>query len=857
MIALNNVPKIPTASVVAVIRTNDLDAVFKNTGSKAKVIAAARDQDLILFDSNVNEVKSFTHEVLADNSKGIGKNVEINIDIIDPTYKFEDHFLSIGYKSLYGSNIKVLEEIERVKKLKQPKESFQITDLRSKTEATKLEKTRLGREIAALESAVKNHKYDFWFWYKNGDNKLQFATLTSAQVALENYKKKIKESETLHQTYAKSLKELIDIEEVEFLNTIQNSIDNLSNAVSPTVLFFYGVGDNPDSWAGPVQGTLGYIRYAYNGDAGEKILKLKYFASDTLFSNAREKVFYTGLDRNVNVSLPMYKDGEFLDRHFLVTSLIKEYLHKCNTVPRDNILVLFPDLTVLTSDQYLNCYSAASALMTKGLGSFNWADYITPQGTLDKRNSAILSSMLTKLPMGANHNLYERLGFNIYFNPLAESEEDIDATLTTGIPRITVTTSAAGLFDWNYPENFAVGLNKNALETTQDVLAELINKIRKNISQPLGTMELFFENDPQVKDIYIKARPYLTDFDPSQPLLIFGDIPFIMDYFYAVLGEYIYTNKGNMDRVSNYDDWILLADRIKAMKSLIVPEVTKDSPFDSIFYSLPDEFAYSASGGNVKSNRKQIKTDIANQKVPIFIHGYENSNILNFDIDWDLQYYGALNDGFKPSLSDTTSQGSVSQKKLNNSLERLKELGAKSLDPENVKSLVTRIQSILVTGAGGEKGQIRLIKNTFKEAIPSLNDDYVQGLAEQLIIAVKNSKHGNLTTSEFVNNAIVNKMSDLVRKISEFALFARIQTVPLFRFYHMAHSMHFNCFMFIRESAVIGQQDKIQKLPSLLSGAWSIVGFKHTISESDISSTFVLIRQPSYQPHKYNFEDDE
>lgn len=850
MIALNNVPKIPTASVVAIIRTNDIDEAYRNSGSKAKVIATAREKDLILFDSNVNEVKSFTHEVLADGNKGIGKNVEINIDIIDPTYKFEDHFLSIGYKSLYGSNVKVLEEIERVKKLKQPKETFQITDLRSKTEATKLEKSRLGREITALEAAVKNHKYDFWFWYKNGDNKLQFATLTSAQVALENYKKKIKESETLHQTYVESLKKLIELEEIEFLETIQSSVDNLNNAVSPTVLFFYGIGDNPDSWAGPVQGTLGYIRYAYNGDAGEKVLKLKYYASDTLFSNAMEKVFYTGLDRNVNVSLPMYKDGEFLDRHFLVTSLIKEYLHKCNTVPRDNILVLFPDLTVLTNDAYLTGYDAVSSVLVKKLNdSVPWWDY--------DQKDAILSGLTNKIEIGANQYIYERLGFTTLY-------DDIDLFRLgqpQGAPDIPVTRNVtfSGLdkYTFNKPEFFLLELSKNQLQTTQDVLAELINKIRKNISQPLGTMELFFENDPQVKDIYIKARPYLTDFDPSQPLLIFGDIPFIMDYFYAVLGDNIYTNAGNMDRVSNYDDWILLADRIKAMKSLIVPEVTKDSPFDSIFYSLPDEFAYSASGGNVKSNRKQIKTDIANQKVPIFIHGYENSNILNFDIDWDLQYYGALNDGFKPSLSDTTSQGSVSQKKLNNSLERLKELGAKSLDPENVKSLVTRIQSILATGASGEKGQIRLIKNTFKEAIPSLNDDYVQGLAEQLIIAVKNSKHGNLTTSEFVNNAIVNKMSDLVRKISEFALFARIQTVPLFRFYHMAHSMHFNCFMFIRESAVIGQQDKIQKLPSLLSGAWSIVGFKHTISENDISSTFILLRQPSYQPHKYNFEDDE
>ena len=76
-------------------------------------------------------------------------------------------------------------------------------------------------------------------------------------------------------------------------------------------------------------------------------------------------------------------------------------------------------------------------------------------------------------------------------------------------------------------------------------------------------------------------------------------------------------------------------------------------------------------------------------------------------------------------------------------------------------------------------------------------------------------------------------------------LVANIKTIPFFRFYHMHNSLFYPVLMFIKESAILGQERKIQLMSSLLSGEWSIVGFKHHIGQDDIYSQFTLIRTPA------------
>jgi hypothetical protein len=813
------ITKIPTPGVIAILKTQETVRAILDSGANSDfVIRTAIENNLVLFNSADQTILKFRHEVFRG-EEIMGKESVVSISLIDPAGSFEVLMNGLAYRSAGLSDVS--KEAERLRKLRNEDapDSQTLIDLKEKL-------SKLTTEIDSLQLTVNT--FTPAFIRKQSFNLFGAGKILEAKKLTNDLSNLKQERETVEG----QIREAVVANNKDYFDRILKELDTLDANASPGIYFYYGLGSNYESWAGPVDVILKDVNYRYDSGNGARVLDLTFWATDGIISSTAEKAIYTGLggvaitgesDENELFQLEFEESLntlKFEKIHFLVTDILKDFLSKANNnYPKGNILVLMPNLQVALEEKYQVIVSSigTSSLETEQARNFSLLDKLF---NTKKSNSNKLISLETA---GYNSRFYamERLMADIGF----------EKSLMPDIPGIGFEKSAQ--------DPFFFSLTKQTNQTIQEVLDNVINGIRGNSNTYISEFELVYDENPQFKALYQKyANP--KKFNPEKPLLIFGDRNFILKYFYG-LGRI--TEEGEVNQEIN--GWLLNPDRIKEANLFL--SKGSNGFFDKAFYSLPDEFAYAESA---EPNQNK---GIHSSSLPVFIHGLENSNVLDYQINWQGQYYAELQSSLSPSLSETTNLTEVGSRFIESQVntynkraelvKKSKDRASTSLNEENTSKLIKNLKTLsLSEGSTVTKQDVRLVKLLFSTYFPNLLEDDSESLAVEIASILKAQGGGKTGFyDEYVSRSMENKLYRFIEKIRSFALFCRVKTIPFYHFNQMAHALNYPAIFIARETQVVGRPGN-SFIGKLISGEWKIVGFSHVISEEELYSEFLLLK---------------
>ena len=78
-----NTKPVPTAGVIAVLKTPAISQAISRGFSISKIVQLAKENDALLFDNETNQYVAFSHEVLHGDNIGPVKNSIIKLELVD------------------------------------------------------------------------------------------------------------------------------------------------------------------------------------------------------------------------------------------------------------------------------------------------------------------------------------------------------------------------------------------------------------------------------------------------------------------------------------------------------------------------------------------------------------------------------------------------------------------------------------------------------------------------------------------------------------------------------------------------------------------------------------------------------
>ena len=272
---------------------------------------------------------------------------------------------------------------------------------------------------------------------------------------------------------------------------------------------------------------------------------------------------------------------------------------------------------------------------------------------------------------------------------------------------------------------------------------------------------------------------------------------------------------------------------VNNVKNIVSPKINLKNTFGK-FSLIPDEFAYSEL-------TQEEKTLIEEENIPIFRYNTKNPNIINLSLAANYYYFNLLNLGFEKQINDIASVG----------------IGGELFDGASnfgVTSLQQAISFLLLKNYSlGLSEEAR--QAIEKELLSKISLDSVENNAEpQKLVYVAAAflklleKRDNKTFIKVKqslgggpHDIMVSLITNLHRQMYQLS----IKTLPA---YHLSKTfggtINKNVVVFAKDQPIIRTKTfKPGPLNTFLSGVYSIVGFKHTLSNKELSSEFKLIKQ--------------
>jgi len=245
--------------------------------------------------------------------------------------------------------------------------------------------------------------------------------------------------------------------------------------------------------------------------------------------------------------------------------------------------------------------------------------------------------------------------------------------------------------------------------------------------------------------------------------------------------------------------------------------------------TLPDEFTF------------KDQANITKFSIPVFKHGFKNSNILQLNFNLDDQYTTALNFNYKsfiPQLfANTTAISAITNNRL------LSNISIDSLTNSIEKKLLDYSNPINFQDLDdNEKNLINSVSQSLK-----LNSEDVLGLFLLYIKSRPKGKAPTVPVDGYANrNPLIHFIGALTNVINNIAV-GTINTLPYFS---MASIRNISkpCLLLVLENRLHGFTDNLNPYNAALTGFWRIFGFRNTISSSDVSTSFMLARDITMAP---------
>jgi len=358
------------------------------------------------------------------------------------------------------------------------------------------------------------------------------------------------------------------------------------------------------------------------------------------------------------------------------------------------------------------------------------------------------------------------------------------------------------------------------------------------------------------------------DFDPNSPAVIIGDRALIKEYLYGgsdltrtdqevddlkksakKVKEEDTQNEGDptaadftLEAVTRHRlnpmDAALLTNKeySKKIRELVIPPIQKGAgAFGDISY-LPDSFSYVDESFSDKEN-----SYIKKEGIPVFRYNTQNPNVIDMTFkDGGGVYASLLKSNYLKEITRLgsavaegilpTGIGDFKITDVGAGISYLRSRGfAQGMGDDNKKALITllsnRVSPELVTN---------LELDTTEEAAKTIAAILLEKEEEDLagVIQVGQNLPGNPMT------IMSDLFEDLFRKMNRM----EIKTLPVFHISRPAY-LSSPCLLLAQDQD-ISQTVRPDRtlLNNFFSGLYKIVGFKHTITENELSSSFSLVK---------------
>jgi len=380
-----------------------------------------------------------------------------------------------------------------------------------------------------------------------------------------------------------------------------------------------------------------------------------------------------------------------------------------------------------------------------------------------------------------------------------------------------------------FQTSFQCTINANTLKEVSEKLVDLKDMLEKESKENLD-LQLHFETDYRILKLWEERGIIKTRHSPA---LVFGAGNLISkvlhaggwladgspasDHHKTILSEIMYED--DIDRFLNeeYNTAIWEASHFKSKSA---------GPFGGT-NKLPDDMALGTD----------FDEDLmAEHQVPVFKLGAEDSNVLSMTADLKGFYTGALGAAY---VTDQTNRAAYAP--------LAEEVSTGLLSKVNITDLLKFIH--VDVAAGTLTGDDLLEAQKVFGAKFSLEEEEAKKTLNLLIVAYKNIAKTYPKTmivlEEIDGLDPITHSNRIFKSMYKQSWIVSIKTLPMFHLSRGTNLLGKPALLFVKEPAGLpfaGISSDIPDTKSLYSGLYSIIGFKHTMSSSEVVSNFSLAK---------------
>jgi hypothetical protein len=628
---------------------------------------------------------------------------------------------------------------------------------------------------------------------------------------------------------------------LEEYNKSRKVEDRIDSAYVKNLYYAFGVGDNLETWSGPFQGYMAKADFSIDS-AGVKEIELVFTSDLSRFDrNYIENEFENSLrndinrynfvlsHKNTNYVAKVKAEGalELLETpHDLVVKLITDYITGL-TGSSNEVIVLIPDLGKILKAYLSQPYFAKNqdAPLTRISEIYNILFGVKVYSAPDESLAAIPRTYDERVEY---EEVRRRLG--------ASKDKGFIKTLSdaANLPSYLESLKSKIL------EMSAASNNSNSpTETTPDYYVPLLRfeqslikfaaGINKNYSQILTV-----ENDIRILKLLKEFGIIKSD---KKPVYIFGDADLINKLIYLI-------DVRSIENILTFNDSSLsTSDKATYLKT---PGIGYRAKFFNTFLKmdpgssfkeqvfLKDELALP------ESLLKLVKFS----NIPVFKHNLRNSNVLSLSVSHNGAYKGVYDVGFqyKDSLpylnsSDRYIKEAVDKVKKNlESIDSIVELVNNYISLDDLKDFNSILGKVVTLFNDNNIFSRLEERNLYSSSKPNVFT------AEELQVAVafeiqRNLKPSNKPYITYDSSdeavSLATTLQDNLKRASQKV---SIRTLP---FFHL-------CGPRIQSypALLLGRGTRIANIgkdsAAFYSGMYTITGYKHVISSSEMYSEFML-----------------
>lgn len=492
-----------------------------------------------------------------------------------------------------------------------------------------------------------------------------------------------------------------------------------------------------------------------------------------------------------------------VDLHSMVVDTIRSYVRKAALGA--NVIICLPDLNKLLNKRFKHIFSEAKS---------------SPYNVENLKSA--LNSFLSDIGMSLDSATVYSARYPVEVTSMVEKVE----------------ASSPERVKYHFSQySYYPTLTARSGEGIPDFMAPLIECLNKinNIAQESYTFTSVYvdETDTQVLDLWEDLNTYTfngdEDFDADMPTVIIGD--------QSMISNHLYNNRADTDPISlHYTDSILKnAGYKKAIKDL-VGSFDNEYVFGNL-YKAPDEFGYLDAELFSEEQTKLIESE----QIPVFKYNTKNPNVLDLQAIDNKTYFTNLNVAFSKNVdrvASTVREGGVNvaladfpittREGLIQAiiLSKYSEFGPTLSDKKIIDAVLKRISPEL-------EAELEL---------PPLVEDRVKVIKGFIDLISSNINNVTVHINQEINAApavLLDKFADFLTRVNRQAT---IKTLPFFNLSNRSLVNSSPCVLFAQDAPILSQIQKRTRFNNFLTGIYSIVGFRHVITQKDVYSEFSLTK---------------